>query len=124
MPTTTPYPQIQTTWAPYASVVGYAWGAFEAYWICLFLGVRVSIATAVAIEIMSVSIDALFFMVPAKIGTQEGGKTIIFTTLGLPATLGFAFGVVRHVRELLWAAFGLLLSATHRAPVRRARASA
>lgn len=90
-------------------LLGYAWGAFEAFWICHFLGVPVSVGTAMAIEVMSTAIDGILFMVPAKIGTQEGGKTAIFAGLGLSPTAGFAFGVVRHIREFVWVGLGLLL---------------
>ena len=67
-----------------------------------------------AIEVLSAAIDSLLFMVPAKVGTQEGGKTAIFATLGLSASAGLAFGIVRHIRELAWAGFGLLLGTAHR----------
>jgi len=89
--------------------LAYAWGTVEAYWICRFLGHPVTAVTAFAIEALSITIDGLLFVVPAKIGTQEGGKVVAFITLGLPGSLGFAFGVVRHVRELVWAALGILL---------------
>ena len=89
--------------------LGYAWGLFEAYWICRFLLIPVPIVTALAIEVLSITVDGILFMVPAKVGTQEGGKVAVFGALGLPATLGFAFGVVRHVRELVWAGLGVLL---------------
>jgi len=84
----------------------YAWGAIEAYWICWFLGLPVTIAKATSIEILSVAIDGILFFIPAKIGTQEVGKTAIFSLLGLPPSMGFAFGVVRHIRELVWALLG------------------
>ena len=92
-------------------VLAYGWGCFEAYWICRFLGIPVSVFTALAIEVLSVTVDGLLFMVPAKIGTQEGGKVAVFAALGLPASLGLAFGLVRHVRELSWAGIGMLLYA-------------
>jgi glycosyltransferase 2 family protein len=89
--------------------LGYAWGSVEAYWICRFLLIPVPAATAVLIETLSITVDGILFMIPAKIGTQEGGKVAVFAVLGLPPSLGFAFGVVRHVRELAWAALGLVL---------------
>ena len=89
--------------------LGYAWGIFEAYWICRFLGLRVPIVTAVAIEVLSITVDGMLFVVPAKIGTQEGGKVAVFAALGLPLPLGLAFGIARHVRELAWAGLGILL---------------
>lgn len=92
-----------------AFLLGYAWGAFEVFWICRFLGLHVGIETALLIEVLSCMIDGLLFMVPAKVGTQEAGKTAIFILLGLPAQTGLAFGIVRHIRELVWAAGGLAL---------------
>ena len=97
-------------------MLGYAWGGFEAYWICRFLGVHASVGTAMTIEVLSVTLDSLLFIVPAKMGIQEGGKTAIFAALGLPATSGLAFGVVRHLRELIWAGSGLLIYSVSRRP--------
>lgn len=90
---------------------GYLWGAVEAYLLCLFMGIPPTVALAVSIEVLSSVIDGLLFMVPAKIGTQEAGKTAIFTGLGLPAAQGFAFGLIRHMREVTWAGLGLILYA-------------
>jgi len=90
-------------------VLGYSWGVFEAYWICRFLLIPVPIVIALAIEVLSITVDGILFMVPAKIGVQEGGKVVVFAALGLPMTVGFTFGVVRHVRELTWAGLGVLL---------------
>ena len=67
------------------------------------------IPTAVLIEMLSVFMDGVFFAVPGKAGTQEATKTAIFASLGMSPSLGFAFAVVRHIREIGWAAAGLLL---------------
>jgi len=74
-----------------------------------FLHIQVSAERVLAIEVLSITIDGILFVIPAKIGTQEGGKVLIFTLLGLPPTQGLAFGLVRRVRELAWAAVGLTL---------------
>ncbi len=87
----------------------YLWGAFEAYWICYFLGNPVSISTAVLIELLSVFMDGIFFAVPGKAGTQEATKTAIFAALGMRPSIGFAFAIVRHLREILWALAGMAL---------------
>lgn len=94
--------------------LGYAWGAFEVWLICFFMGVPMDLRTAFAVEVLSNVVDSAMFMVPAKVGTQEAGKTAIFAGLGLPARQGLAFGLIRHVRELVWAAMGLGLYALHR----------
>lgn len=102
-------------------MIGYGWGAAEVWIICRFLGLPVGVETAFSIEFLSNLVDALAFWVPAKIGTQEAGKTAIFAGLGLPPETGFTLGVVRHVRELCWAGLGLALYAAHQ---RRAAARA
>ena len=86
-----------------------AWfvGVVEAFLILRFLGAPVSWGSAIAIESLSVLIETAFFFVPAKMGTQEGGKVAIFVALGLDASKGFALGFVRRLRELAWAFFGL-----------------
>jgi len=89
-----------------AFAFAYLWGAVEAYYIASFLGVPVSAATALIIEMLSITVDGVFFMVPAKAGTQEVTKTAIFTALGLPKAAGFAFGLVRHAREIFWSVAG------------------
>ena len=94
-------------------VIGYAWGAAEIWIISRFLGLSLSPATCLAVEFMSNLVDALAFMVPAKLGTQEAGKAAIFAGLGMPAHLGFTLGMIRHVRELAWAGLGLSLYARH-----------
>lgn len=95
-------------------MLGYAWGAAEMWLICRFLGIPIGAETALGIEFLSNLVDAFAFMVPAKIGTQEAGKAVIFKGLGLGADVGFTAGLIRHTRELLWAALGLALYAAQR----------
>ncbi|MFA5162282.1 MAG: lysylphosphatidylglycerol synthase transmembrane domain-containing protein [Elusimicrobiales bacterium] len=87
----------------------YLWGAFEAYWICRFLGMAVTVKTAILIEMLAVLLDGIFFAVPGKAGTQEATKTAIFAALGYPPSDGLAFGIVRHIREIAWAVCGFAL---------------
>jgi hypothetical protein len=94
-------------------MLGYAWGAAEVWIICRFLNLPVTPEKALSIEFLSNLVDALAFWVPAKIGTQEAGKTAIFAGLGLAPEMGFTLGILRHVRELCWAGLGLSLYAGH-----------
>lgn len=100
----------------------YIWGALEAFMICYFLGEPVAPVTALLIEMLSVLMDGIFFAVPAKTGTQEATKTAIFSALGLNPATGFAFGITRHIREITWAGFGLLLYYRHSAAAKKIRA--
>lgn len=100
---------------------GYAWGMLEVLLICRFMGVSIDPLQALAVEALSNVVDSLLFMVPAKVGTQEAGKTAIFAGLGYPPTTGLAFGLIRHTRELVWAAGGFALYAlTRKRPARSA----
>jgi len=89
--------------------VGWALGVLEIYLILWFLGVPASVHRALTIEVLSVAIDGMLFFVPAKVGTQEGGKVLIFTVLGLDPGKGLALGIVRRIRELTWALIGMLI---------------
>jgi hypothetical protein len=88
-------------------VAGWAVGAAEIYVILSWLGGPVDWQTALALETGSVVIDGILFFVPAKVGTQEGGKVLLFALLGLDPVRGLTVGVVRRIRELTYAGLGL-----------------
>ncbi len=90
-----------------ASLLYWQMGALETYLILRFLHAPVAAAWAYGIEALAVVIETLLFFVPAKMGTQEGGKTLIFLVAGLDPAKGLALGLIRRIRELAWAAVGL-----------------
>jgi glycosyltransferase 2 family protein len=89
-------------------VVAWAVGAVEIYLILAWIGAPVAWQTALALEVGSVIIDGILFFVPAKVGTQEGGKVLLFAMLGLSPARGLTVGVVRRIRELTYAGLGLV----------------
>lgn len=89
------------------SLLAWQAGAVETWLILGYLGPSVSPARAYALEVLSVAIEGLFFFVPAKVGTQEGGRVLIFLAAGLDPSKGFTLGLVRRLREQVWAAIGL-----------------
>ncbi|MGH7318197.1 MAG: lysylphosphatidylglycerol synthase domain-containing protein [Candidatus Rokuibacteriota bacterium] len=88
-------------------VAGWAIGAAEIYLILALAGGGVDWKTALAVEAGSVLIDGILFFVPAKVGTQEGGKVALFAALGLSPARGLTVGVIRRIRELTYAGLGL-----------------
>ncbi|MBI3770835.1 MAG: flippase-like domain-containing protein [Deltaproteobacteria bacterium] len=96
--------------------LGWTLGTVEIALMLWLLGMRVSFERVLAIEVLSVAIDATLFFVPGKLGTQEGGKVLIFTALGLDAVQGLSVGVLRRIRELAWALAGLLILARFQLP--------
>jgi hypothetical protein len=89
-------------------VLGWAVGAAEIYLILRCVGDAVDWQTALALETGSVLLDGILFFVPAKVGTQEGGKVALFAALGLSPARGLTVGVVRRIRELVYAGLGLM----------------
>ena len=95
-------------------------GIVEVYIALHWLDAGATWTRAAVIEVLSVSFDALLFFVPAKAGTQEGGKVLIFTLLGLDPAKGLTLGIARRLRELTWSMVGLTVLARHHARQRNA----
>lgn len=96
-------------WSTLAFAIGWALGIVEMALLLWLLGIEVTLPRVVAIEVLSIAFDSLLFFVPAKAGTQEAGKVLVFTLLGLDPAQGLAVGILRRVRELAWAGFGMAL---------------
>jgi putative membrane protein len=101
--------------------VAWCMGIVEVYVVLYFLDAGATLSRAVTIEVLSVALDALLFFVPAKAGTQEGGKVLIFGLLGLDPAKGLALGIIRRMRELSWSMVGLIVLARHHARQRAAQ---
>ena len=89
--------------------LGWAAGVLEVYLILFFLQVPVTVERALTIEVLSTMLDALLFFMPGTVGTQEGGKVLIFSVLGLDAAKGLSMGILRRIRQLVWAGIGLII---------------
>lgn len=101
-----------------ASLLVWQMGGVETFLILRFLRAPVGPLRAYGIEVLAVAIEGVLFFVPAKMGTQEGGKILIFLAAGLDPAKGLALGLARRIRELAWAAVGLgVLGASQRSPV-------
>ena len=99
---------------------GWCMGVVEVYIVLTCLDAGPSLSRAITIEVLSVAIDALTFFIPAKAGTQEGGKVLIFDLLGLDPAKGLTLGIVRRLRELSWSMVGLVVLARYHARRRAA----
>ena len=91
--------------------IGYACGMIEVAVICSFMNLPIGALRALVIEALSNAFEAMMFMVPAKIGTQEAGKVLIFKAMGYTASEGLSFAIIRHIRELLWSSAGFAIYA-------------
>jgi len=95
---------------------GFAFAAscVEVWLVLYFLGLPAPWYVVLGVEVLSVLIDAVMFFVPIKMGTQEGGKMLIFKILTMDPAKGLAMGVIRRGRELFWALVGLVMYAVIR----------
>jgi putative membrane protein len=94
--------------------LGWLVGAVEV-WVALhLLGIEISLVAALLVEAFSTAVRFATFMVPASIGALEGGHVAMFAALGLGATTGLSFSIVRRIREAAWIGVGFLALAAWR----------
>jgi glycosyltransferase 2 family protein len=103
-----------------------AWsmGPIEIYILLTLLHQPATIATVLLVEALGLLIERATFLIPAKLVSQEGGKALILSLLGYPAGAGFAIGVLRRIKEMVWVLIGLAALAAHRMFNERAGAAA
>ncbi|OGX42837.1 MAG: hypothetical protein A3F87_03015 [Omnitrophica WOR_2 bacterium RIFCSPLOWO2_12_FULL_51_24] len=88
---------------------GWIAGLIEVYIILYFMGVRVDWVRAFVIEVFMKTANSAFFFVPAAIGVQEGAGYAVLAALGIGGEVGVALSIIKRIRELSWAGFGLLV---------------
>ncbi|MGH7332568.1 MAG: lysylphosphatidylglycerol synthase domain-containing protein [Candidatus Rokuibacteriota bacterium] len=98
-----------------AFACGWALGTVESWIVLYFLGLPVTLERALTIEILGVAFNNLLFFVPLRAGTQEVGKVLAFTMVGLSPVQGLAAGILYRIRELFWACVGLVIFYLQRA---------
>lgn len=77
------------------------------YWlIVLFLGSQISLAQIMAIMALSVAVYLL--PLPASLGGQEAGQTIVFGVFGLGASTGLVFSLIIRTMSLAGVIIGLI----------------
>jgi hypothetical protein len=74
----------------------------EVYWAIRSLGVAISGATALVIEVMTRA-----FSVIELVGATEMGFAFAFAWLGLPAAIGFTLSLIKTLRSVAAAAVGI-----------------
>lgn len=95
-------------------LLGWFAGLIEVYIVLYFLGVPVDWSRALVIEVFFKTANSAFFFVPAALGVQEGAGFAVLTALGFSGAVGVALSVVKRIREIAWAGFGLFIFATSR----------
>jgi uncharacterized protein (TIRG00374 family) len=65
------------------------------------------IATVFTVFVVGRAIDVATFVVPASLGTQEGGFMLAISLAGIPASLGLLFSLALRIEQMVWAGIGL-----------------
>jgi glycosyltransferase 2 family protein len=105
-------------------LVAWSLGPIEIFIYLRLLHVQASWTIAVLVEALGLLIERATFLIPAKLVSQEGGKALILSMLGYPADAGFAIGLIRRIKELVWVGFGLAGLTAHRMVAERTRDAA
>lgn len=88
---------------------GWSLGALEVLVMLYVLDIPVSMATATVIEAVGSGVRFASFLVPGSLGVLEGANTGVFAALGLGASAGLAFSLVRRARQGVWIGIGLIV---------------
>jgi hypothetical protein len=106
----------QRLWRVFAlDLVFHALAVLEVYLTLEWLLVDRSptLVEAVAFEALNRVITAVFKFVPFRVGIDEASAGALAPILSVNPAAGVALAVVRKVRNLFWAAIGLVLVAAH-----------
>lgn len=88
-------------------LLGWIAGAIEVYIILYFIGARVDWVRAFVIEVFLKTANSAFFFIPAAIGVQEGAGYLALSAMGIGGEIGVALSIIKRIREMTWAGFGL-----------------
>jgi glycosyltransferase 2 family protein len=86
---------------------GWLLGVLETLVMLYVLSVPVGVGTAAVIEALGSGVRFATFLVPGSLGVLEGANTGVFGALGLGASAGLAFSLVRRARQGVWIGLGL-----------------
>ncbi len=75
-------------------------GAAEVWLALTFLGVDISLADALMIESVSVTVRSAAFAVPGGLGLQEGSLLLLGGLVGIPPETALALALIKRVREV------------------------
>lgn len=90
-------------------LLGWFAGLIEVYIILFFLGVNIDWPRVLVIEVFFKTANSAFFFVPAALGVQEGAGYAVLAAFGIGGEIGVALSIIKRIREIAWAGFGLVI---------------
>jgi hypothetical protein len=86
----------------------HAGGVLEIFTTLNLIGTPVSVATAFMLEALNRTLNIAFMFVPALVGVDELGTSLVTEALGLGQPAGVALAIIRKIRMFFWIGVGLL----------------
>lgn len=84
----------------------HAMAVLEVYVILAFMGTRIGVVSAFALEGLTKVINLFGVVSPGNFGTYEGGNILIASLFGISGTVGLTLALCRRARAVFWAAVG------------------
>jgi hypothetical protein len=88
------------------SLLWHAVAVLEVYVILHFMGAKVPLVGAFALEGLTKVINLVGAVSPGNLGTYEGGNMLIATMFGVTATAGLTLALCRRAGCIFWAGVG------------------
>jgi len=89
--------------------LGWSTASIEVYIAFRILGLPITWAQAFIFQSTLQAIKTASFMIPANVGAQETGLSLVAIHLGYSATDGFALSLIKRFRQVVWIVGGLCL---------------
>jgi len=80
----------------------------EVYLVLRFMGARVAVVGAFALEGLTKVINLVGALNPGNIGTYEAGNMLIAKMFGVTGTAGLTLALCRRARTVFWAGIGAM----------------
>src|SRR5262249_9235967 len=84
------------------SLLGYCGGLVETWIVLGLLAPAAGWPSRIVVEGLPMVLNNAVLFVPGKLGGAEGIRTGVFLMLGLTASQGAAFSLLRRTREMIW----------------------
>jgi putative membrane protein len=89
-------------------LLGFFLQSAETWVMIRIVGASATVRAAIVLESMTNAVQSTMFLVPANLGTQEGGFLLFGAALGFTPRVALALSLARRVRQLLLGIPGLL----------------
>ena len=81
----------------------------EVYVILVLLELPANLLLGFLVEAVTKVINLVFFFVPTRAGVYESGHALLLQSLGMTAAAGVALAIIRKLRAVVWAGYGLII---------------